>query len=287
MGQLSLQVPHRLKPFSPHRVHWRSMSAARDQVLNVLRTLAPEQLAEPWDNVGLLVDPESHASWSHALVTIDLTPATMEEAEELGADLIVAYHPPIFSGLKRLRASDSNEALVVRALCAGVTIYSPHTALDAAPGGMNDWLAKVVGKGDALPIIPSQDVPDAGAGRLVKLDVAVTIEEAVERAKAYLGLHHVRVSRASSCERIRSVAVCPGAGGSVFERVRHADLFLTGEMRHHDVLSRRAHGSHVILTDHTNTERGYLPHYAATFSARCPGLEVTVSRLDADPLQVV
>lgn len=263
------------------------MSEARDQVLTVLRALSPEHLAEPWDNVGLLIDPESSTSWSRALVTIDLTQATMEEAEEAKADLIVAYHPPIFSGLKRLRASALGESLVVRALRAGVTIYSPHTALDAAPGGMTDWLAKALGPGALRPIICALDAADAGAGRLVELAGAITIEEAVERVKAYLGLSHVRLSRAKTGEKIRTLAVCPGAGGSVFEKVTHADLFLTGEMRHHDVLLRSARGSHVILTDHTNTERGFLPHYAARLAAQCPGLRVTVARLDADPLQIV
>lgn len=263
------------------------MTAARDQVLNVLRALSPEHLAEPWDNVGLLVDPEASPSWSHALVTIDLTQAAMDEAEKLGADLIVAYHPPIFAGLKRLRVTAPSEEIIIRALRSGVAIYSPHTALDAAPGGMNDWLAEAVGTGAALPIIPAQDDKAAGAGRLVELAVAISIEQAVERVKAYLGLRHVRVSRAASGENIRSVAVCPGAGGSVFEKVPHADLFLTGEMRHHDVLSRRARGSHVILTDHTNTERGFLPHYGANLTARCPGLLVTVCQVDADPLEVV
>lgn len=263
------------------------MPADRDYVLIVLRALAPEELAEPWDNVGIVIDPASSETWSHALFTIDLTTATMDEAEELGADLIVAYHPPIFSGVKRLRASFPSESLVIRALRSGVTIYSPHTALDSAPGGMNDWLAKAVGPGSALPIVPVADVPGAGAGRFVELDEALPLDEAIARAKAYLGLSHVRVARAGSEALIRTVAVCPGAGGSVFEKVRHADLFLTGEMRHHDVLTRRASGSHVILTDHTNTERGFLAEYAHTIAERCPGLEVTVSRLDTDPLQIV
>ncbi len=262
------------------------MSASRDQVLSVLRDLAPEHLAEPWDNVGLLVDPESSDQWLHALLTIDLTLATMEEAEELGVDLIIAYHPPIFSGLKRLRASSAAEALVVRALRAGTTIYSPHTALDAALGGMNDWLARAFGSGVTRPIVPAEDREGAGAGRYVELDEKISLDEAVTRAKAHLGLSHVRISRAGD-GAIRSVAVCPGAGGSLFEKVGHVDLLLTGEMRHHDVLARRARGTHVILTDHTNTERGFLPHYARAITERCSGLRVTVSRVDADPLQVV
>jgi dinuclear metal center YbgI/SA1388 family protein len=263
------------------------MSLARDQVLSALRALSPEHLAEPWDNVGLLVDPQASLSWSRALITIDLTPATLAEAEQMGADLVIAYHPPIFSGIKRLRASQPGEALVVRALCGGISIYSPHTALDAAPGGMNDWLAQALGPGTSRPIIPALDTPLAGAGRLVTLEVPLTIEEAVERAKAHLGLPHVRLARAETDQKIRTLAVCPGAGGSVFEKVAQADLFLTGEMRHHDVLVRKARGTHVILTDHTNTERGFLPHYAASLVARCPGFEVKVASLDADPLQIV
>lgn len=262
------------------------MSASRDLVLSVLRDIAPEHLAEPWDNVGLLVDPESTDKWLHALVTIDLTLATMEEAEELGVDFIIAYHPPIFSGLRRLRASSASEALVVRALRAGTTIYSPHTALDAAKGGMNEWLARACGAGVTRPIVPAEDREGAGAGRIVELDEKISLDEAVSRVKAHLDLKHVRISRAGD-HSIRSVAVCPGAGGSLFEKVGHVDLLITGEMRHHDILLRRERGTHVILTDHTNTERGFLPHYARTIAARCPGLQVTVSRVDADPLRVV
>lgn len=262
------------------------MSASRDQVLSVLRDIAPEHLAEPWDNVGLLVDPEASDKWHHALIAIDLTAATMEEAEELGVDLLIAYHPPIFSGLKRLRASHASEALVVRALRAGTTIYSPHTALDATVGGMNDWLARTFGPGAARPIVAVEDREGAGAGRIIELDERITLDEAVKRAKAHLGLKHLRVAQAGD-RSVRSVAVCPGAGGSLFEKVAHVDLLLTGEMRHHDVLSRRARGTHVMLTDHTNTERGFLPHYARMIAERCTGLRVAVSRIDADPLQVV
>lgn len=263
------------------------MPVVRDQVLTALRALSPEHLAEPWDNVGLLVDPESSSSWARALITIDLTRATLAEAEQMGAELIVSYHPPIFSGLKRLRASHQGEELVVRALRRGISIYSPHTALDAAPGGMNDWLAQALGPGTTRPIVSAPETPSAGAGRFVELEVPISVEEAVSRAKIHLGLGQVRLARAVAAQEIRTLAVCPGAGGSVFEKVAHADLFLTGEMRHHDVLHRQARGAHVILTDHTNTERGFLPHYAALLAARCPGLDVQVARLDTDPLQIV
>jgi putative NIF3 family GTP cyclohydrolase 1 type 2 len=58
-------------------------------------------------------------------------------------------------------------------------------------------------------------------------------------------------------------------------------------MRHHDVLARNARGTHVLLADHTNTERGYLPEFAKRLMRLCPGLLVSVSQIDRDPLQVV
>jgi putative NIF3 family GTP cyclohydrolase 1 type 2 len=82
------------------------------------------------------------------------------------------------------------------------------------------------------------------------------------------------------------VAVCPGAGGSVFEQVDEVDLLVTGEMRHHDVLSRASQGTSVILTDHTNSERGFLASLAKRLTDACLGLEVSVSKVDRDPLQI-
>jgi dinuclear metal center YbgI/SA1388 family protein len=263
------------------------MACSREKLLKALSELAPEHLAEPWDNVGLLIDPGERREFAHALLTIDLTEATLDEADELAVDFIVAYHPPLFTGLKRLRAGSTSEGLVVRALRAGLTVHSPHTALDAVPGGMTDWLAAALGPGESSPIVPHESNQCAGAGRFVRLLEPISVEVAVERAKAHLGLTQVRLapSRAGKSE-VQTLAVCPGAGGSVFQKVGEVDLMITGEMRHHDVLSRVASGTHVILTDHSNSERGYLPQFAQTLKERAAGLEVTVSAVDADPLRV-
>jgi putative NIF3 family GTP cyclohydrolase 1 type 2 len=87
---------------------------------------------------------------------------------------------------------------------------------------------------------------------------------------------------------IQRVAVCAGAGGSLFEKVHGVDLFVTGEMRHHDVLAKLASGSSVILSEHTHTERGYLPEFARRLQELAEGqLQVLVSTHDADPLRTV
>lgn len=373
------------------------------EVLALLERLAPLELSEEWDNTGLLLEPPSAAARAveRAFLCIDLSELVLEEAIERGADLLIPYHPPIFRGLKRLRARSPEERVLLRALEAGLAVYSPHTALDAAEGGMNDWLARAFGPGRSTPLAAAQPkasrgefklvvfVPrahvaelrsalarelgagnignysecgyelegrgsffgneatqprvgergklefveetrlemrcpaealediarvvaahhpyeepawdvyplltppraDVGAGRLLRLATPISLTEAVARLKAHLGLSHLRVATApahGSGNPIECIAVCAGAGGSVFEKVSSAQLFVTGEMRHHDVLGKLRAGSSVILSEHTHTERGFLPEFARRLESLAEGqLQVLISERDRDPLQTL
>lgn len=255
-------------------------------VLSALDSFAPVRHAQSWDNVGLLVDgPPDHEVRS-ALICIDLTPRVLDEAVAAGVELVVGYHPLVFGGLKRLTHADPQQATVLRAVRSGIAVYAPHTALDAAPGGMSDWLLDAVGlTRNRAPLAPVADHPAVGAGRVAELVEPVDLPTLLPRIKEHLGLSAVRVATPGA-GLVRRVAVCPGAGGSLFEPLRDVDLLLTGEMRHHDVLGRVASGTHVVLTDHTNTERGYLPTYADRLREVCPGVSWAVSRVDRDPLEI-
>ncbi|MEL7483056.1 MAG: Nif3-like dinuclear metal center hexameric protein, partial [Planctomycetota bacterium] len=117
------------------------MASTGADLVAAIERLAPPALAENWDNVGLLAGDRSADIKGPVLLTIDLTASVMDEAELIGAGAIIAYHPVIFSPIKRLTADDAKQRLVLRAVRAGMMIYSPHTAIDAAPNGLNDWLA--------------------------------------------------------------------------------------------------------------------------------------------------
>ncbi|MGC4068240.1 MAG: Nif3-like dinuclear metal center hexameric protein [Polyangiaceae bacterium] len=195
----------------------------------------------------------------------------------------------MFRGLKRLTRRVASERIPMDALRAGIAVYSPHTALDAATGGINDWLGSLLGPGRGRPILPHPRVEHVGAGRIVQLDEPLPLVEALGHIKAGLSLPSLRVATAhrhQEGEPIESFAVCAGAGGSVFEKLPFADLLLTGEMRHHDVLARVAEGQTVVLTDHTNTERGFLPKLAACLRENFSELTVRVSTRDGDPLVI-
>jgi dinuclear metal center YbgI/SA1388 family protein len=247
-----------------------------------LRAIAPEGLAGDWDNVGLLLEGDRPVR--SALVTIDLTPAVYDEVEAHDVDLVIAYHPTIFRGLKRLTRRSAHGPALLGLARAGRHLYSPHTALDAVPGGINDWLLEgFEGVAAKRPVEPALSDPEAGTGRVATIE-PIDGRTALQRVKAHLDLDHVRV--AGELERtIRSVAVCPGAGTSVFRALDRVDLLLTGEMSHHDVLAWVARGTTVFLTEHTNTERGFLPRYAAMIREKL-GIDVRVSTADHDPLTV-
>jgi dinuclear metal center YbgI/SA1388 family protein len=117
-----------------------------------IETIAPAGLAQSWDNVGLIAG-DGDATVRRALLCIDLTPPVVDEAISEKADVILAYHPPIFRPITRLRAGSSDtDAAVFRCIRHGIAIYAVHTALDAADGGTNDLIASLCGIKHTDPI---------------------------------------------------------------------------------------------------------------------------------------
>lgn len=119
-----------------------------------MRKLYPEALADKsFDNTGLLLEAPFHPmrrQMNSVLLTIDLTKKVADEALESNCSVVVAYHPIIFRGLKSLTFSDTQQASLLRLASEGISVYCPHTAVDAVPGGMADWMADIVsGKMDA------------------------------------------------------------------------------------------------------------------------------------------
>lgn len=133
-------------------------------------------------------------------------------------------------------------------------------------------------------------LPNTGDGRLVSLDTPLSLAEALQRTKTHLKMEHLRLAlgRGRSLDSVvAKVGVCCGSGASVLGGAR-ADLLVTGEMSHHEVLDIVHKGTSVILADHSNTERGFLGRVKEKIEGLCEeGVEVMVSKVDRDPLQIV
>ncbi|KAH6564615.1 hypothetical protein BASA50_008584 [Batrachochytrium salamandrivorans] len=279
------------------------------RVMRSMEKIAPLSLAEAaWDNTGLLLEaPYPRPNASKVFLTIDLTQEVLEEAiSDPSVGVIVAYHPPLFKAFKRLCLNDEKQNIALKCAASGISIYSPHTALDSCVGGINDWLSRGLGKGRTVPIVVNMNPPPGqsgcGTGRLHTLDTPVSLDEIVRRVKTHLSLDHVRLARSmdhrNDSKLVSTVAICAGSGFSVLRDVS-ADVYFTGEMSHHEVLEGTAKGVSTILCEHTNTERGYLSQVLQTRLLSLlkvdlgldveadVRIDVTVSKFDHDPLTIV
>ncbi len=120
------------------------------QIANLIEKIAPLELALDWDNVGLLVG-DNEKNVKNILLTIDITASVLAEAKRLKTDLIISYHPVIWDGLKTVTSSGKG-SIVYELIRANIAVFSIHTALDIAEGGVNDGLAEIVGIKNSEPI---------------------------------------------------------------------------------------------------------------------------------------
>ncbi|OCB87045.1 hypothetical protein A7U60_g5780 [Sanghuangporus baumii] len=244
----------------------------------VFRPLAslPDNKHEAW-----FEESPSVSNSKKILLTIDLTPTVAREAIDSQSSLVIAYHPTIFRPLSSLTLSNPLQRSLLQLAQAGISVYSPHTALDSVYGGINDWLAEAFVEPNRdmswldMNVTCLKDNNDSrgASGRLLTLPLPVQVTRPYENPD----------------RRISTIAICAGSGGSMFEGV-DADLYFTGEMQHHEVLAARAKNRFVLLCGHTNTERGYLKVLRQNLLAGqkaepdLAGMEVEISKMDEHPL---
>ena len=294
-------------------------------IINAITKHYPKEYADnSWDNTGLLLDCSvplinnnnfATATTTNitlplpkALLTVDLTQSVAQEAIDKGCSIIIAYHPFIFSGIKAILPSsmaNPQHRSLIKLIQHNISVYCPHTAVDAAVGGVNDWLAEglvrfqreKLAKVVCIEPVSSVDSDKVGYGRLVTLEEGgITLSELLKNIKAALKLEHVQVSsnygEIPPDRKIRRIALCAGSGSGVFkaltaEQEESIDLFYTGELSHHETLRLKEMGKIVVTCNHSNTERGYVRTVMADMLRRECVMNVIVSETDRDPLMVV
>lgn len=377
-------------------------------LMDAMEQIAPLKFAESWDKVGLQLGVPDRAIGGPIMLTIDLTEAVLQEALDKRVGAIVAYHPPIWNPLTSLTDETHTMRIIRGAAESGIAIYTPHTALDATPGGVTDWLCEGIGSpiggskpgviagdcralspatgGDpsrevkvitfvprdqidhvrnalgtagaggignyklcsfttpgqgtflpgegtkpaigtpgtlarveesrlemvcayrALPLVietlkqlhpyeePAYDIVElvpepmrrVGAGRRLLLDQPASMGDLIDRLKVHLGRSRMRFALAGDDRPFRTIGVVPGSGASLVELARKegCDVFITGEMTHHDILAARHAGVSILLAGHTNTERGYLPRLQFKLEKINKNFDIILSEQDRDNIVV-
>ena len=362
------------------------------EIAEQIEKIVPLKLAQDWDNVGLLIGNPGRRV-KNILLTIDITADVVAEAKKLKTDLIISYHPVIWDGLKTITSEGPN-SVVFNLISSGIAVFSIHTALDSAIGGVNDGLADIVGITDAKPLgdyvadpagdnyklvvfIPvkslakvSNAVFAAGAGNIgnyshcgfqsegtgsflphagakpaigkkgklekvpeIRFEAIVPGEKldaciaAMKKAHPYempafdcfklyrtgskLGLGRIgklktptqlstiiaRIKKHTGAKAfgivgkenrlVKQAAVCAGSCGKIINSViaAKADLYLTGELKHHQALAAQEAGLTCICLSHTVSERFILKKFAGQLKKQVKEATIKISKKDADPFK--
>lgn len=245
----------------------------------VMEAIAPQGLALGFDNVGLLVGPD-HDEIRRVLVALDCTPVTAQEAVDTGADLLLTHHPVFFSGIKRFLPDGPETAAPYILVRHGVGHFAAHTNLDAAQGGVNDALASVLGL---------EDVSMFGAEGLCRIGTLpspLTLADFAKHAARALETQ-VRFS-GEGTKTVCRAAVLGGACGledAYAAKEAGADVFLTGEIRHHEALAALVRGIPVVAAGHYETERTVLVPLIKRLQELAPGVQYSLTHCETPGLK--
>lgn len=261
------------------------MSRIVADVIQFLESFAPPELAEDWDNVGLLLgDPGNRVQ--SVMTCLTLTPDVAAEAVAHGAQIVITHHPILFRAVKRLTTETLEGEMLLKLVRAGVAVYSPHTAFDNAADGINQWLAEKLGLRGIESLRPNPDDPEhPGSGRFG--DLAESLNWADFQKLLHENLKTPAFKSVSPAQRaIQRVGI---ACGSAAEFLRDAkqegcDAFITGEARFHNCLEARASGLGLILLGHYASERPALEMLADRLASQFSELTVWASRDETDPI---
>jgi dinuclear metal center YbgI/SA1388 family protein len=260
------------------------------RVVTVLEEAYPPESAASWDAVGLVCgDPDEPVS--RILVCVDAARETVDEAVELGAQMIVAHHPLLLRGVHGVATDTVKGRLVHRMIRAGIALFCAHTNADSASPGVSDALALALGLGDLRPLDAHADGV-TGIGRIGELPVAEPFAEFVDRVARALPASAPGVLGAGDPGRpIRTVAVSGGAGDSYLQLVRdkNVDAYVTADLRHHpagDHLAAAGAPALVGVT-HWASEWPWCGQASEVLRAGLPGnVDIHVSTRCTDPWNI-
>ena len=240
------------------------MIKVRD-IFDKLREIAPLEYQMGFDNSGFLLG-RADSEVERVLLSLDVTEKVVDEAIELGAQLIVSHHPLIFSPLKSIR-----DEKLLKLAENGISVISMHTNLDIAKGGVNDVLLRLLGAtGDEV-------LDDEGCGRVGYLPESLELRSFLEICKMRLSSKGLRYYDAA--KPVHKIAVMGGAGGDCVQRAHElgCDTYVTSDIKYNRFLEAEELGINLIDADHFCTENPVMPVLCDLLSRSFPQIDFLVS----------
>lgn len=218
-----------------------------NDIATAIEQYAPPSLQEDYDNTGLQVGDPAMAVGS-VLVCLSVSEDIIEEAVRRECNMIVAHHPLFFRPIRHLTGSSTTERIATAAIRHGIAVYSAHTNLDSAVGGVSYEMAHRLELKNMMPLEPKAPDAPTGMGIIGELVRPLPALEFLQQLKSLFEVKALRYSALSSTLVVRKVALCGGSGASLTSAAikAKADAYVCGDIKYHDYDS---YGPEILLAD--------------------------------------
>ena len=243
-------------------------------VMKILETLSPTAFAESWDNVGLLLGRKDKTVHK-VMLALDATDDVVEQAVLQKADMLITHHPLLFSGIKKITEDDFIGRRLIKLIKNDICYYAMHTNFDVM--GMADAAADAMKlqNSEVLEVTYEDEIAKEGIGRIGRLPKEMSLEECAEFCKEVFAINSIRVYGDKDAV-IENVAIVPGSGKDYIEAALHkqADVYITGDIGHHNGLDAMEQGLMILDAGHYGIEKIFVPYMAEFFASQMPELVV-------------
>lgn len=255
------------------------------EVAETLERFAPLPLQESYDNAGLQIGLTVDEDVSGVLLCLDITEEVIAEAQRKGCNLIVSHHPLLFRPLRHLTLQTQVERCVCMAIKSDVCIYSAHTNLDNAQGGVNFMIAEKLGLTNVQFLQPLHN-QEGGSGIMGSLPHPMAVPHFLQMVKDSFGIESL-MHNATTQQTIQCVALCGGAGDFLLDTAisQGADAFLTGEMSYHRYFG---HDDEVLIgvMGHYQSEKFTIQLLHRILHEAHPSLRIEETEVDTNPIHI-
>lgn len=256
------------------------------ELIDILNNWMPLELAEDFDNVGLIVG-DHKSDISGILVTLDTTEEVVQEAIDRNCNMIVSYHPIIFNNLKKITA-DSNyvQNSIIKAVKNNISIYAIHTSLDNHPQGISYFLSKIIGLDNISSLIskPQKNNINSGMGSLGQLKKAMNEDVFLDYIKDKLNLKVIRYSKKLN-KKISTISILVGSGSFAIKDSieKKSDVFITSDLKYHNFFEGN---NELLLVDigHYESENHIKTIIKEFLIEKLPNFTVLLSEQNINPV---
>lgn len=257
------------------------------EIVDALEHFAPLPLQESYDNAGLQIGL-TDAEVTGVLLCLDITEEIIQEAVVQDCNLIISHHPLIFRGCKQITGRNLVERCILKAIQAGIAIYSAHTNMDNAHGGVSFKMAEKLNLQHVRVLQPegvgAEEWNETGSGVLGELPTPMTESEFMAMLKQIFEVECLRHNLLKGRE-ISKVALCGGSGAFLIEKAaeKGADVFVTGEVHYHDFFDHED----ILLCEigHYESEQFTKDLFRDVLRQLSPDLRVVLTKINTNPIK--